>query len=62
VNFCHTWHSFCANNFLCDSSAEKSKAQIPLILQLFFAIRTVGISQANVVLSEQKHVTNQNQN
>jgi hypothetical protein len=56
-NFWRSWHNFCAKNFLCDSSAEKQKAQNVLILQMIFTVRAVGIPQAKDVLSEQKHLT-----
>jgi hypothetical protein len=36
---------------------SKSKLQKPLILQRFFAVLVVGISQAKGFPSEQKHLT-----
>jgi hypothetical protein len=48
--------------FLCQKfparlTAGKSKTQNTLIFQWFFAVCAVGISQAEDVLSEQKHLT-----
>jgi HSP20 family protein len=56
VNFWRSWHNFCARIFRRGSSCNQSKLQKPLILQWFCIVPAVGISQAEVVLSEQKHL------